>query len=95
MVNSKNSDKIMDLEIKKSDIRREKARILLDKSIWLYFLFTLTGMVGFVFGYVESQLLNYLIIASFVVLLLGAWPYIKTINQEEKNIDSFIAQLKK
>jgi hypothetical protein len=95
MVNNKLSQQIIELELKKSDIRREKAKLVLDKCIWLYFLFMITGVLGFVYGYIDSSVLNFLIIAAFVILIIGALPYASTVSKEEKNIDSFIAKLKK
>lgn len=95
MVKKKISQQIIELELKKSDIRREKTRLVLDKCIWLYFLFMLIGVLGFVYGYIDSTILNFMIIAAFVILIIGALPYATTVSNEEKNIDSFIKQLKK
>jgi|GEM_PF-6324075 len=95
MVNRKNSEKIIELEIKKSDIRREKAKLVLDKCVWLYFLFMITGVAGFIYGYVESNMLNFMIIASFIVLIAGTLPYITVVSKEEKYIDTLIARLKR
>jgi large-conductance mechanosensitive channel len=90
----KNSEKILELEIKKSDIRREKAKLVLDKCVLLYFLFMVIGALGFIYGYVNSKMLNFLIIASFIVLIIGSMPYITTVAKEEKKIDEFIKNLK-
>ena len=90
----KNSDKIIDLEIKKSDIRREKSKMVLDKCVWLYFLFMIIGSLGFVYGYVNPKMLNFLIIAAFIILIIGSMPYVTTVSKEEKRIDEFIKQLK-
>ena len=89
-----NSEKILELEIKKSDIRREKAKLVLDKCVWLYFLFMVIGAIGFVFGYVNPKMLNFLIVASFIVLIIGSMPYITTVSKEEKKINEFIKTLK-
>jgi hypothetical protein len=88
------SDKIVDLEIKKSDIRREKSKLVLDKCVWLYFLFMIIGVLGFIYGYVDTKMLNFLIIASFIILIIGTLPYVKTISREEKLIDEIINKLK-
>ena len=89
------SEKIIDLELKKSDIRREKTRMVLDKCVWLYFLFMIIGSLGFVYGYVNSRTLNFLIVAGFSILIIGTLPYAVTVSKEEKKIDSFIQELKK
>ena len=95
MVKSNISERIMELELKKSDIRREKARIVLDKSVWLYFLFMVIGALGFVFGYINPKMLNLLIVAAFIILIIGSLPYITIVSKEEKKIDSFIERLRK
>jgi|TARA_Y100000310_G_scaffold326003_2_gene390317 predicted branched-subunit amino acid permease len=94
MVKRGNSDKIIELEIKKSDIRREKSKLVLDKCIWLYFLFMIIGVLGFIYGYVNTKMLNFMIVASFIILIIGTLPYVRTISQEEKLIDEMIKKLK-
>ncbi|MCK4522152.1 MAG: hypothetical protein KAU20_06260 [Nanoarchaeota archaeon] len=94
MVNLETQKQIIQLELKKSDIRREKSKLVLDKSIWLYFLFMVVGVLGFLYGYVNSLTLNFLIIAGFAILIIGTLPYIRTISNEEKRIDKFIKNLR-
>ena len=94
MVKINNSDRIIDLEIKKSDIRREKSKLVLDKCIWLYFLFMIIGVLGFIYGYVNSKMLNFMIVASFIILIIGTLPYVKTVSREERLIDEMIKKLK-
>jgi|TARA_B100002003_G_scaffold250628_1_gene290742 TM2 domain-containing membrane protein YozV len=89
-----NSEKILELEIKKSDIRREKSKLVLDKCVLLYFLFMVIGSLGFIYGYVNSKMLNLLIVASFIILIIGSMPYITTVAKEEKKINEFIGKLK-
>lgn len=85
---------IMYLEIEKSRINREKSKLVLDKSLVLYFTFMVVGVAGFVFDYIDSALLNTLIIVGIFVLILGTLPYLIIISKEEKKIDGFIARIK-
>ncbi|MBW2980438.1 hypothetical protein KY360_03415 [Candidatus Woesearchaeota archaeon] len=85
---------IMYLEIEKSRINREKSRIVLNKSLFLYVLFMLVGVVGFVSDYIDSNMLNILIIAGIVVLVLGTVPYLLITHKEEKKINNFLKELK-
>ena len=78
------------LEIEKSKIQREKAKIVLDKSVSLYFVFMLIGVLGFVFNYIESFILNTLIIAGIIILIFGTLPYMIIVYKEEKKIDGFM-----
>ncbi|MBW2984349.1 hypothetical protein KY361_04495 [Candidatus Woesearchaeota archaeon] len=86
---------IMYLEIEKSRINREKSRIVLNKSLSLYIVFMIVGVIGFVFDFIDSTMLNTLIIAGIVILVLGTLPYLLISHKEEKKIDDFIKKLKK
>ncbi len=85
---------IMYLEIEKSRINREKSKLVLNKSLLLYFTFMVVGVLGFVFDYIDSTLLNIIIIVGIFILLVGALPYLIVISKEEKKIDNFIAKIK-
>jgi hypothetical protein len=82
------------LEIEKSRINREKAAIVLNKSLFLYVLFMLVGIVGFASNYIDSMMLNSLIIAGIVILIVGTLPYLAITHKEEKKINDFLKQLK-
>ncbi len=90
-----NEQEIIYLEIEKSRISREKAKIVLDKSLLLYFIFMVVGVIGFVFNYIDSVLLNFVIITGIIVLLLGTIPYMVITRREEKKINDFLMNLKK
>ena len=78
------------IELERSRIKREKARLILDKSISLYFLFMIIAVLGFLFGYIDSFMLNTLIILGFVILIAGSFPYIRTVHKEEKKLDGYL-----
>ena len=80
------------LEIEKSRIEREKARLVLDKSLLLYFVFMVVGIVGFAFKYIDSALLNALVITGICILVIGTVPYLIVINNEEKKIKGFLKE---
>ena len=86
---------IIDLEIEKSKLNREKSMLVLNKSLLLYFTFLFTAVVGFVGNYIDRYLFNVLIIMGLCVLIIGIIPYIRTMRYEEKNIDELIDKLKR
>jgi Flp pilus assembly protein TadB len=92
---SETSKQIIELELKKLEIKREKAKLVLDKCIWLYFLFMIVGVLGFIYDYVTPLVLNMIIIAAFIILIIGTMPYATSVTKEEKDLDKFIEQLKK
>ena len=85
---------IVYLEIEKSRIKREKARIVLNKSLFLYVAFLLVGVFGFVNNYIDSTLLNMLIIMGIFVLFIGTLPYVLITVKEEKKINNMLKELK-
>jgi len=89
-----NEKEIMYLEIEKSRINREKSKLVLNKSLLLYFTFMVVGVLGFVFDYIDATLLNVLIIVGIFVLITGTLPYLMIVSKEEKKIDEFIAKMK-
>lgn len=90
----KKEDAIVYLEIEKSRIKREKARIVLNKSLFLYVAFLLVGVFGFINNYIDSTLLNMLIIMGIFVLFIGTLPYILITVKEEKKIDNMLKDFK-
>ncbi len=85
---------IVDLEIEKSKLNREKSMLVLNKALILYFGFLLISIVGFVNGYITQSLFNLLIIMGLIVLVIGIVPYIKTMREEERHINKMISYIK-
>lgn len=81
---------IIDLEIEKSKINREKSMLVLNKSLLLYFSFLLISILGFINSYIDQLMFNTLILMGLVVLVIGIVPYIRTMREEEKNINDMI-----
>ncbi len=82
------------LEIEKSRINREKSKLVLDKSLMLYFTFMVVGIIGFAFEFINSFLLNVLVICGIIILIAGTIPYVIIIQKEEKRINEFLKELK-
>lgn len=87
--------KIIELEIERLRLNREKSKIVLEKGIMLYFILLIVGIAGLVYDYLDSTTLNMLIGVGFFILIIGAIPYIRVVAMEEKKIDEFISKLKK
>lgn len=92
---NKKEGAIVYLEIEKSRIKREKSKIVLNKSLFLYVAFLLVGVFGFVNNYIDSTLLNLLIIMGILVLVIGTLPYVLVSVKEEKKINNMLKELKK
>ncbi|MBS3097793.1 hypothetical protein J4209_03265 [Candidatus Woesearchaeota archaeon] len=85
---------VMYLEIEKSRIEREKSKLVLDKSLLLYFVFMVVGVIGFVFGYLDNVMLNVMIIVGIMILVIGSVPYLVIVSKEEKKIKEYLGKLK-
>jgi len=86
---------IIEVEVEKSRLNREKAMLVLNKSLFLYFCFLFVGIIGFINAYVSKTLLNILIVVGLVVLIIGTIPYVQTMKEEEKKLNSIIENLRK
>ena len=85
---------IIYLRLEKQKIEREKAAIVLNKSLALYIIFMIVGVVGFVFDYLSAAILNVLIIAGIAILIIGTLPYFVITSREEKLIEHLLDKLK-
>lgn len=88
------NDMVIYLEIEKSRIAREKARMVLQKSLALYTLFMIIAIVGFSFNYIDSYMLNAFIILGIIILVVGTLPYLIVVHKEEKKINDYLKALK-
>ena len=88
-------EEITYLELEKSRINREKARIVLSMGLILYFGFLIVGIIGFTFEYITSKMLNILVICGIIILIVSTVPYLIIIQKEEKWINLKLSELKK
>ncbi len=86
---------IVEIEVEKSRLNREKAMIVLNKSLFIYFCFLFVGIIGFINSYVSKTVLNIIIFVGLVVLVIGTIPYVQTMKAEEKKLNTLIDDLKK
>jgi len=88
-------NQIIEIEVEKSRLNREKAMIVLNKSLFIYFCFLFVGIIGFINAYVSKTLLNIIIFIGLVVLVIGTIPYVQTMKQEEKKLNRLLDDLRK
>ena len=86
---------IIDLEVEKSRLNREKSMLVMNKGLILYFAFMFIAVIGFINDYLNQTLLNVLIVMGLLVLIIGTVPYVKTMHEEEERLNSLIAELRK
>lgn len=86
------SDAEMTVLLEHSRMNREKSLLVLDKSLLMYFSFLFVGVVGFVGGYSDYRFLNIMVVLSFGVLAIGVIPYVITMHNEEKRLNSMIGR---
>ncbi len=82
------------IELERSKLNREKSVLVLDKALLLYFTFIFVGILGFINGYIGSDILNLLVLMSFGVLIIGIAPYIVTMHKEDKRMEALLESLK-
>lgn len=88
-------EKLIDVQLEKSRLNREKSINLLNKGVLMYFSFTFLAIVGFINGYIGKNFLNILISMGLCTLLIGTIPYLYDMRKEEKSLDEIYKNLKK
>jgi uncharacterized membrane protein (Fun14 family) len=89
------SREVIDLEVEKSRLNREKSILVMNKSLILYFAFMFVAVLGFINGYITRTLLNVLIVMGLCVLIIGTVPYVKTMHSEEQRLNSLLERMTK
>lgn len=92
---AKKSEIGVTLELEKSRINREKAKIVLNMGLILYFGFLIVGIVGFAFEYIDNFLLNVLVICGIIILIVSTLPYLIIVHREERWIKLKLYELRK
>ena len=95
MAKKSGMDKVIYLELEKSRINREKAKIVLNMGLVLYFGFLIAGVMGFAFEYIDSFLLNVLVICGIIILIVSTLPYLIIVHREERWIILKLYELRK
>lgn len=83
------------LELEKSRINREKAKLVLHMGLILYFGFLIVGIVGFAFEYIDNFLLNVLVVCGIIILIVSTLPYLIIVHREERWIRLKLYELRK
>ncbi len=86
---------IIEVEVEKSRLNREKAMLVLNKSLFIYFCFLFVAVIGFINAYISKNMLNVLIVVGLLALIIGTVPYVRTMKAEEKKLDDIIRGLKR
>jgi len=86
---------LIELEVEKSRLNREKSILVMNKSLILYFAFMFVAVLGFINGYINRTLLNVLIVMGLCVLIIGTVPYVKTMHSEENRLNDLIQRVSK
>ncbi|MBW2996718.1 hypothetical protein KY349_00085 [Candidatus Woesearchaeota archaeon] len=86
---------VLELEVEKSRLNREKSMLVMNKSLILYFAFMFVAVLGFINGYIDKTLLNVLIVMGLAVLIIGTVPYVRTMHTEEKRLNDLLQRMSK
>ncbi|GEM_PF-1907607 len=81
------------IELELSKLRRSRATLVLAMGVLMYFVFIMAGVIGFVNNFLSQGLLNLMVIMGLCILIIALWPYMKTVNEEEKELDDMINEL--
>ena len=76
-----------------SKVRRDKADMLLNKGVMLYFGFIIIAVVGLLSKYVTLTGLEIIIVLGVFAILLPVWIYTDVMTKEERELEDMIDDL--
>ena len=84
---------IIELELEKTRLDRERGMIILNKSIFLYFTFIFVGIIGFMNHYLSSKMLDVMILTGLLALIIGSIPYVRGSQKEQETLTVILNDL--
>jgi uncharacterized membrane protein (DUF485 family) len=85
---------LVEVKLERLKIEREKAVLVLNKALMMYFIFLFIALLGFVNGYIKVKYLNGLVVMGFIVLIVGTIPYVRISRREELELNRLEKELK-
>jgi hypothetical protein len=79
--------------IEKSQLNRERAKLILDKGLMLFFAFLLFAIIAYENDWISKILFNLVVMASVCVLMLAVTPYLNISKKEEEKLDRVLKEL--
>ena len=83
------------LETQRLSLKRESARLVLDKGIFLFLTALAIGMFAVINKIITAETLNLVIIIGLASLVISVLPYQSAAKKEEEKIESIINSILK
>ena len=90
---SESEKQFITLMIERSKLNRERATLVLDKGLLLFFAFLAFSIIALQNDLINKTLFNLLVIAAVCILMLSVTPYMRISKKEEEKIDKVLAEL--
>ena len=87
--------RLLEIQIERSRIRRERATLVFSLSLFIYFSFLFISVIGFVNHYLDAKMLNLLILTGLLALCIGVLPNAIVMYNESRRFDRFYDEFKK
>src|SRR3989338_4081045 len=81
---------LIHIKLEKLKIERERAVLILNFGIVIYFIFLILALVGYVNSYVSTFFLNLIILGGILILVVAVFPYTKVMKNEEEEINAIL-----
>ena len=78
------------LETQRLNLKRESARLVLDKGIFLFLTSLAIGMFAVINKILSDHVLNWIVIIGLASLVVSILPYQSAVKNEEQKIESII-----
>lgn len=90
---SESEKQYISLVIEKSKLHRERAMLVLDKGLLLFFAFLAFSVIAREQDLITDLIFKITVISSICVLLLSITPYINISKKEEEKLDKILEDL--
>lgn len=86
---------LVELEIKKARSDTARAVGLLNRGFFVYFVFILFAVMGFINNLIDGNMLNIFITLGIISLFVAVIPYFRMFNASQRKIEGFINDIEK
>ncbi len=84
--------KLLEINIERSRIARERAILVFLESLFIYFSFMFIAVFGFVNKFLNGETLNWLVLAGLLALCIGVLPSVYMMFKEGRKFDELYEQ---
>ena len=84
---------IINLKIERMKLEREKAILILGGGVTLFIAFITISIIGLLNDVISRNQLNLLVLVGIFALIVGIFPYMRFVINEQKSLEKTLEEL--